>query len=587
MTRLSPRTALRRAAGGLAAAGLLAAGSLAVGAPARADTPVLTLGGPAETAVHPYPETGSPQKSSLGLTVHNPDPDEESTGYEGEVTYTLDLSGIAGVAELTPAEDTGADCEITGATAVCHDWGVYAGLSSIADFDLAAAKGSKDGASGTIEVTGSADGVTFTPFSTKVTVGGPDLVMKRLPFEQQLRPGDVQSAPITFTNKGTTAADGVLLTLMYSRGLDLPQRYANCEYNDEAGEDPFDGFVWATALCSVPGSYEPGATYTLGEPLPVKATERAFYDTFIYRIDEDSAAQRSAQRAGAPFSRGTGSALTMKKVTSSARSADLDPWDNQQEADFRTENTANFVAVGDTADGAVGETVTADLGFRNDGPAWIGYIRSGEPVATFDFTVPEGAVVTRKPASCQGVTADGTYREDQNGAPRYVCDASMTVRDGAEISLPFDLRITEQVPDAEGAVRIRNTWLTDPALPFDPKPADNTARLVLNGTGSADTGGTTDGTTGTGGSTEGSAGGDTGAASGGQEDGQTSGTPGTSSGAGSSGSTGGSSGSASTDTGGFLASTGSVALMATAAAVIALAAGGVLYATTRRRAERV
>lgn len=238
MTRLSPRTALRRAAGGLAAAGLLAAGSLAVGAPARADTPVLTLGGPAETAVHPYPETGSPQKSSLGLTVHNPDPDEESTGYEGEVTYTLDLSGIAGVAELTPAEDTGADCEITGATAVCHDWGVYAGLSSIADFDLAAAKGSKDGASGTIEVTGSADGVTFTPFSTKVTVGGPDLVMKRLPFEQQLRPGDVQSAPVTFTNKGTTAADGVLLTLMYSRGLDLPQRYANCEYNGEAGRTP-------------------------------------------------------------------------------------------------------------------------------------------------------------------------------------------------------------------------------------------------------------------------------------------------------------------------------------------------------------
>ncbi|MFD6278124.1 peptidase [Streptomyces sp. NPDC060209] len=583
MTRLSPRAALRRTAGGLAAAGLLAAGSLAVGAPAQADGPAFTLGGPAESAVHPYPETGSPQKSSLGLTVHNPDPDEESMGYEGEVTYTLDLSGIAGVAELLPAEDTGSDCEIAGATAVCHDYGVYAGLSSIADFDLAAAKGSKAGASGTIRVTGEAEGVTFVPFSTKVTVGGPDLVMKQLPFKQQLSPGDVQPAPITFTNKGTAAADGVLLTLMYSRGLEIPERYANCEYNGEAGEEPFDGFVWATALCSVPGSYEPGATYTLAEPLSVEATERAYYDTFIYRINEDSPAQRSAQRAGAPFSRGTGPELALKKVTTSARSADLDPWDNQQEVDFRTENTANFVAVGGKADGAAGETVTADIGFRNDGPAWIGYLRSGEPVAAFDFTVPDGAEVTGKPDSCQGVTAEGKYREDQTGAPRYVCEASMTVRDGAEISLPFELKITDPVPNADGAVRIRNTWLSDPELPFDPKPADNIAKLVLNGDdpGSEDTGGTSDGTTGTGGSTEGSAGGDTAG-----QDPQTSGTSGTSSGSGSTGTTG-TSGSASSDTGGGLASTGSVALMASGAAAIALAAGGVMYATTRRRAQRV
>ncbi|MEV8229591.1 peptidase [Streptomyces sp. NPDC079167] len=580
MTRLSPRTALRRTAGGLAAAGLLAAGSLAVAAPAQADGPVFTLGGPAETALHPYPETGSPQKSSLGLTVHNPDPDEESMGYEGEVTYTLDLSGIAGVAELSPAEDTGSDCEITGSTAVCQDWGVYAGLSSIADFDLAAAKGSKDGATGTIEVTGSAEGVTFTPFSAKVTVGGPDLVMKRLPFKQELKPGDVQPAPITFTNKGTTAADGVLLTLRYSRGMEITERYSNCEYNGEAGDDPFEGYAWATALCSVEGSYEPGATYTLADPLSVKATERAFYDTLIYRINEDSSAQRSAQRAGADFTRGTGPALTLKRVTSSARGADLNPWDNQQEADFRTDNTANFVAVGGKADGAVGETVTADIGFRNDGPAWIGYIRSGEPVAAFDFTVPKGAEVTRKPESCRGVTADGKYREDQDRAPRYVCNTSMTVRDGADVSLPFDLKITELVPNADGAVRIRNTWLSEPELPFDPKPADNTARLVLNddGSGSEDTGGSSDGTTGTGGASEGSAGGDTA----GQDP-----TPGTSSsGSGSSGSSG-SSGTASTSTDGGLASTGSVALMASGAAATALAAGGVLYATNRRRARQV
>ncbi|MFF9685158.1 peptidase [Streptomyces sp. NPDC014623] len=583
MTRLSPRTALRRTAGGLAAAGMLAAGSLAFGAPAQADGPAFTLGGPAETALHPYPETGSPQKSSLGLTVHNPDPDEESMGYEGEVTYTLDLSGIEGVAELSPAEDAGEDCEITGTEAVCHDYGVSAGLSSMAAFDLAAAEGSEDGASGTIEVTGSAEGVTFTPFSAKVTIGGPDLVMKQLSFEEQLQPGDVQPAPITFTNKGDRAADGVLLTLMYSRGMEIPERYANCEYNGEAGKQPFEDFAWATALCSVAGSFEPGVTYTLAEPLSLKATERALHDTFVYRIHEDSSAQRSAQRAGAPFTRGTGPELTLEKVTSSTRSADLDPRDNQHEADFHTGNTADFTAYGSEVEGAEGETVTADIGFRNDGPAWVGYIRSGEPVATFDFTVPEGARVTGKPDSCQGVTAEGKYREDRTAAPRYFCSSSMTVRDGADITLPFELKIDKVVPGASGAVTVRNTWLSDPALPFDPENTNNTARLVLNGadSGSEDTGGTAEGST-TG--TEGATGGDTaGSATG------TPGTPGETSAPGSATDAGttGTSGSASTGTGGLLASTGSVALMGTAVAVAALAAGGVLYATTRRRAQRI
>lgn len=572
MTRLSPGAALRRAAGGLATAGLLAAGPLAVGAPAQAAGPVLTLGGPAGTAVHPYPESGSPRKSPLGLTVDNPVQDGD--GYVGEVTYSLDLSGIAGIADASVAEDTGADCEITGATAVCRDHGVRPGLSLVADFDLAAAEGSKDGARGTIVVTGSADGVTFTPFSTEVTIGGPDLVMKRLPFEQALQPGDVQPAPITFTNRGTTAADGVLLTLMYSRGLEIPERYANCEYS---GEGPQEGSAWSTALCSVEGSYEPGVTYTLAVPLSVEATERAYDDTFVYRIDEDSASGRTAQRAGAPFTRGTGPELALKKVTAPARSVDLEPRDNQQEVDFRTENTADFLATGGKATGSAGETVTAEVGFRNEGPAWISRIRSGEPVATVDFTVPEGAEVTGKPDSCQGVTAAGTYREEQLGAPRYVCDTSMTVRDGAETGIPFDLRITEVVPDAAGTVTVRNTRLAGPGLPFDPEPANNTAHLVLNaGDASENTGGTSDGTTGTGG-TGGSSGGDTPGPTPG-----TSGTPGPSSASGSTGTTG----SAPARTGGPLASAGSVALLVSGASAVALTAGGVLYATTRRRAPQ-
>ncbi|MEU2763738.1 peptidase [Streptomyces sp. NPDC007094] len=583
MTRCSPRTVLHRAAGSLAAAGLLAAASLAGAAsPAQAaDAPVFTLGGPAETALHPYPESGKPMSSKVGISLNNPSEDEENGGFGGSFTLTFDLSGVAGVADVEFEGEGNPDCQVTGTKAVCEDWGIWPGLDDAVNLFVTAADGSENGDTGTITVTGEADGATFTPFTTRLTVGGPDLVMERLPFRTELTPGEKQQAPITFANRGTRDADGVLLTLRYSRGLDIPQRYSNCEYTVDAPDQP--DFGSTTALCSVEGSFEAGATYTLATPLTLEATERAYYDTFLYRIQEDSAAQRAAQRAGAAFERGTGGVLKAVPVKKgpTARSADLDPYDNQQEADFRTKNTADFVAYGDDVAGAEGSTVKADIGFRNEGPAWIGHIRSGEDVATVDFTVPQGASVTSKPERCRAVQADGTYREDQKSpAPRYVCNTSMSVRDGAGLDLPFELRVDKAMVGASGEVTVRNTWLQRPKLPFDPKPANNTAYLILNGEGDgADSGGATEG--GDGGSGEPSAP-PTSTPAPEESAPGTSGTSGTTTSGGSSAGTAGGSGGG----GGGLASTGSVALIASGTAAAALAAGLVLFTAARRRAAR-
>lgn len=581
MTPFSPRSALRRAAVSLAAGGLLAVASLAAAAApaAAADLPVFALGGPAGTGLNPYPQSGEPRHSTVGITVDNPSQDEENGGYAGDFTLTFDLSGIDGVADVAfDGESGGADCEVTGAKAVCEDRGIRPGGRPVADLLVTAAEGGEVGDTGTIRVTGEAEGATFTPFTTRLTVGGTDLVMERLPFDQELNPGDEQQAPITFTNRGSRDADGVLLTLMYTRGLDIPQRYANCEYTEDGPDVP--GIGWTTALCSVEGAFEAGGTYTLATPLTIEATTRAYDDTFVYRIHEDGAAQRTALRAGAPFARGAGPVLKAVPAKASqqgatARGGDLNPEDNQQEADFRTKNTADFAAYGDEASGAAGTRVKADIGFRNEGPAWIGHLRSGEPVATVDFTVPQGASVTAKPDRCRAVTADGKYREDQRSpAPRYVCDTSMTVWDGADLGLPFELRIDRALIGASGEVTVRGTWPQNPALPFDPKPADNTAFLVLNGEGGGDSGGTT------GGAGEPP----TPQTSAPDPEESPSGTSGpsasTTSGGGSAGVTGGSGG------GGGLASTGSTALIASGAAAAALAAGLVLFTTARRRAGR-
>lgn len=585
MTLFPPSTALRRAAGSLAAAGLLAAASLAgVATPAgAADVPVFALGGPAGTGLNPYPESGEPRHSTLGFTIDDPSQDEENGGYEGDFTLTFDLSGIAGVADVAfDGESGGAECEVTGAKAVCEDRGIRPGSRPAAELLVTAAEGSQAGDTGTIRVIGEAEGATFTPFTTRLTVGGPDLVMHRLSFDQELNPGDEQQAPITFTNRGSRDADGVLLTLMYTRGLDIPQRYANCEYTVDGPGAP--GIGWTTALCAVEGAFEAGGTYTLATPLTIEATTRAYYDTFVHRIHEDGAAQRTAQRAGAPFARGAGPVLKAVPVKASqqgatARGSDLTPEDNQQEADFRTKNTADFVAYGDEASGAAGTTVKADIGLRNEGPAWIGHLRSGEPVATVDFTVPQGASVTAKPDRCRAVTADGKSREDQKSpAPRYVCATSMTVWDGAGLGLPFELRIDRALIGASGEVTVRGTRPQHPALPFDPEPADNTAYLILNGEGGgSDSGGSTGGP---GGSGEPS----TPPTSAPDPEESPSGTSGpsasTTSGGGPAGTTGGAGG------GGGLASTGSTALIASGTAAAALAAGLVLFTAAGRRAGR-
>ncbi|MDI9884049.1 peptidase [Streptomyces sp. HNM0645] len=510
------QSALRRTAAGLATAGLLAAAGIGA-APAYAVDPVFTLGGPAEVALRPHPGSGEPHSTTVDFTVNNPSEDVENGDFDGEHTVTFDLSGLAGVADVRFGETGSSDCRITGTKGVCTDCGVWVGLSSVAELEVSAAKGGEIGATGDIEVTGSAEGATFTTASTRIVIGGPDLVMEPLNLEQEVAPGDAQPARITFANAGTTAAEGVLLTLIYSRGIEIPERYSNCEYTK--GVDGSFETAYAKAICAFEGTFEPGEVYELSRPLTVKAAEHAYIEDFIHRVNEDSPAERAAQRTGAAFDKGAGVELSLNRKTVKARATDLDPWNNQQEQPIRARNTADFAAYGGSVPKAAeGETGTT-VGFRNNGPAWVGYLRSGENIGTVDVTIPQGAVVTEKPANCDGVTSAGEEREKQLGAPRYLCAVPSIVLEDENFALPFAMKIEKVVESATGTVTVRNWYESRPALAFDPVKGNNTAQLVLNGkdSGSSASGGTSGGTSGgstAGGSTGGDGAPSTGGASG-------------------------------------------------------------------------
>ncbi|MER7106536.1 peptidase [Streptomyces sp. NPDC000229] len=563
---------MRRLSSSLAAAGLLA-GVVLSAAPAgyAAEAPVFTLDGPAEVGLRPYPATGEPQTTTIDVMVSNPSEDEEKGHFEGEYTVTFDLSDLTGVADVRFGETGSSNCSLTGTTGTCTDsFGLHPGPNSVAELKITAAKGSALGATGDLDVTGEAEGATFTSFTSRVTVGGPDLVMHPLDLKREVEPGQVQDAPITFTNSGTAAADGVRLTLRNSHGLGHTQRYANCDYTETPG--------WTRAVCDFPGTYEPGASYTLAEPIGLKALDHAYAEIFVHRVEERSGTRKAAK--------GTGPELTLKKAPSAARAADLDLRDNQQEFDLHARNTADFAAYGEALVAAAGGTVEATVGFRNSGPAWIARLRSGDPVATVDVTIPAGATVTKKPARCEPRTAKGGYREEPLGAPRYFCDTPIRVLEDEDFALPFELKIDKVVADAKGAVTVRNEFLSRPELAFDPKPANNTAQLVLNpkdtGTDTTTGGSTTGGsaTGGTGGTSTGGTSTTGGSTAGGTS---TTGTTGGATGTSGTGTTGGS--NPATQTGGNLANTGSLALPVAAGAAALVAAGAAALVVARRRAN--
>lgn len=480
----------------LAAGALVALGPATV--PAHAADPVFTLAGPAGIGLRPHPgQSGEPQKTSVKFRIVN----DSTKTFDRQSTFTIDLSGLKGVADVKLAEEKGADCKLTAAAVTCKRWALWTGETTVVDLDLSAAKDSKVGATADLTLTGTAEGATFTSATTKVRVGGPDLVLERARLKAELKPGDKQNLSIIFANEGTDPVNGVVLEMRTTHGIDLVEQYDNCSYSDDtrAGQPRNTG--WSTVQCLLEGEYEPRALYGVDGPLTLKAAPHAFIDGLTYAVyaagdqpkaakdgapaadDQSKAAKNRAPAAGKKL------AAAKQAPKAAARSAqpaaDLDPWDNVQEFDFATRNTADLVATGVSLKGGVGETVTADFGFRNDGPAWVAHLRSSKDVARTDIFIPVGAKVTKVPAGCTGVNADGTRREQTLGAPRYFCSTGHVVGEKETFAYPFQLKIEKVVANAEGSITV-GEWTPEGTTGqrWDPNHTNNKAAFVINAKGS-------------------------------------------------------------------------------------------------------
>jgi hypothetical protein len=544
---------LRRLLGGVAAFGTAVALLGGSGGTAQAEESDYRIRLDAELGL---PLSGSKlQQPWFSAQLERPAGDTASRDY----VFTYDFSEIADFVDVKVRSVDDDHCAIEGTKMICRETvqgeDIFIGVP-----ELLAAKGSKNGQSGTLRVVGESEGITIQGASTLVRVGGPDLAAVRVDLKDRPAVGEVQRPRFAFVNKGTLPAQGVLLALTTTRGMELARTAGNCEYADLRGPAR-TGF----ALCAFGGTFDPGSTYRINRGMELKTLERAYVDQLSYGFYEDTPAERERLRDGLTFTRGTGPAVALEKVGAGTRSTDLYIWDNDGWYEPRAVNTADFQAVGDVAEGEKGETVNVDLGFRNNGPAWVTGGSGGDPrtVGGVQFTVPAGTRVTSFPKGCGGYSADGrNWIGDKPGAPVYRCMFGEFVLEDERHELPFGLTIEKDVENSEGEIKVVSFYHGGHSR-HDETPDNDKAAVVVNPK-DVPPGDTTGGSTG--GSSGGSA---TGGSTGGSSAGSVTGGP-----------TGGSvTGSAN----GGLAATGSSALVAGLGAAAAVVAGGVLFVVARRR----
>ncbi|MFE3763116.1 LPXTG cell wall anchor domain-containing protein [Streptomyces sp. NPDC059104] len=478
-----------------AACGLVAAGLATAITPAYAAEPVLTLTAPAALALPLHPASGSPKPVALDVRLDYPGTAE---GLGTEVTFTVDLTKLAGVASVREAAaGTGqaAKCKTVASTLVCTEQGVRPGSRPGVGLEVTAAKDAKNKDSGEIRVTGAVSGATVRSAVTAVTVGGPDLVMGEMALKRDPKPGESQPLPLAFSNRGTQSARGVVLELEASRGMELAERYDNCEYRTTRTS--------TTAICTVDGEFEADASYELAgdSPLHLKATGHARAELLGYGIYPAAApvkteqtqtgadakpkpADQSAKDPAGKTPGGTGGRkLTAKKraatLAPALRGPDLNPADNRREFEFAVPNTADLVAEPLVVKGKAGTTVKTAVAVRNQGPAWVFEPRSTAPAAVVDVVVPPGVKVLTAPAACRSAGTEAV--------PRYLCATGSSLLESEKAEFPFELRIDKAVPDARGAITVgRPGPGGEPQRhPFDPVLANNLATITVNPTGPA------------------------------------------------------------------------------------------------------
>jgi LPXTG-motif cell wall-anchored protein len=471
----------RRLFAGVAAAGAFVAAT-ALPAYAAPDFHVLAH----DTLVAP----GSNTSDYVFVSTLN---DENSTPPE-QISLVIDTSDIGGAHISVESASFDWDCDSeTGPVFRCQARTVDEG-GAFFNYQTYGNSEAEPGSKGTVTFTAEVDGVKGTAKSV-VTIGeGVDLATPET-ISATAEPGAVATANQPVGNIGTSTVHKTILNLSPDWRAPYRGDFSNCTtYGD-------DFFV----VCTFDQDLEPGQSYQLSQAIPYKVeagsrTGAVFhsYSMWLTQGDWDMIVD-SWITDDLEAKPGKGEPLRIVPVANARRGVpqtDVDGYNNFSSVNIKVggDNRADVAAVGASAAGAVGATVTVKPAIKNLGPAFLEQLANEEIPPVVRIKVPTGTTAVEVGYECAPYTEDGNWPDweafGQPGAAEYGC-LTFDVEKGTSYEYAMSLRIDKVIADATGAISVN--------VDEDPNAANNVAEIVINGTGTGGGNGGTGGGDGDGG----------------------------------------------------------------------------------------
>ncbi|MEU1687141.1 LPXTG cell wall anchor domain-containing protein [Micromonospora sp. NPDC005707] len=402
-----------------------------------------------------------------------------------DVTVRYDYRSLAGKVTLTG--DSGNDCTADGdGVLVCHElfpvtidelYGGFLSTVVVAPTDKAAT-----GDEGELKIDLRAADREIATSTSRLRVGegvdlagGADTTVKAAP-------GGKFQAPVTVRNVGSKDIDGVVALFDSDYGIRTKERFDNCLYvKDFLFACEFDEKIAVGGGGTTTLNYELAAdTYAPGSQYSVVRfmTPSDFED--LFQVREDAGAEVARSGAGKSLS------LTSLPAARSARvvQTDTDPNNNFSDLTVKVtgKNGADLAAIGASLTGKKGAVLTAALGFRNNGPATLDHLRTQSDVTFMDVTVPTGTTAVEVPVDCAPRTGDDAEWGEAGtpGAAAYRCYPGPFAPAGETLTAEFKFRIDKVIANATGTVKVNVPCECEGGFYADLKPANDTAKVVVN-----------------------------------------------------------------------------------------------------------
>ena len=362
-----------------------------------------------------------------------------------DVTAVIDASKLAGVATAKLEFASDDRCTAAGSVFTCKFDALSApdGLAMLTFVSYRPDEKAQAGAEGSVQLKVVSRELGTLTRTAKVTVAeGVRLATDgEGTIERSVAPGQTATVPLGVRNEGTTPITGVDVFFFIDPWYRMAKHYSNCLYGTTA------------AYCHFDTELKAGTAYGLSEEMGMVvrsdiAAPSVIGQTFRWLTPTDNrdnidlvTEQKPKRGTDGPLSLKENPSAQLKGVPQTDISAAVD-WQDSIVSVTGT-RVADVAAAGAEVKGAKGATVTAAVGVKNVGPAFV--FGFPDPAAKVTVTAPAGTTVVSVPDGCV-----------KTGAA-YVCTTTSVPLDPkASETWKFKLRIDKAGP-LTGSVSVKSS----------------------------------------------------------------------------------------------------------------------------------